>query len=223
VLAIIPDVLTAEELVKLRAVVKRGRFQDGRSTAGFRAAMVKKNEQLARESAGVKEARELVTAALLRHPQFQSAVLPKSVRPAMFNRYLPGMSYGPHIDDPLMGKETRERSDIALTLFLSDPDAYDGGELQMLGPLGPQEVKLPAGACVIYPASAPHIVTPVTRGERLAAVTWAQSFVRDGEKREILHQMNAARMQLHKLEPEGQATWHAFAAYSNLLRLWAEP
>lgn len=220
-LAIIPDVLTAEELARLRALLKRAAFQDGKATAGFRARMVKHNEQ-AKPGDSLEPARALVREALLRNGQFQSAVLPRSLRPPLFNRYRKGQSYGAHIDDPLMGKEERQRSDVAMTLFLSDPDGYEGGELQLSSPLGPQEVKLPAGAAVVYPASAPHAVAPVTAGERLAAVCWAQSFVREGERREILHQMNAVRLHLHKSEPEGEAAWHAFAAYANLLRLWAE-
>ncbi len=133
------------------------------------------------------------------------------------------MAYGPHVDDALMGRSEKMRTDLAVTVFLTDPTAYEGGELIIDSPFGQQEVKLPAGAAVVYPAGTLHRVREVSRGERLAAVTWVQSYVRDGLKREILNDMDRIRRAMAAASPASPETDLAFKTYSNLLRLWSEP
>ncbi|HEX9790913.1 MAG TPA: Fe2+-dependent dioxygenase [Kiloniellales bacterium] len=218
----IPDVLDLAEIKKIRAAVGETPFGDGRQTAGYRAKRVKNNLQMERTAPAAKELVNLVLGGLRRNQEFQRAFLPKSIRPPLISRYEVGMSYGLHVDDALMGSGQRARSDIALTIFLSDPADYDGGELIMSSPFGDQEVKLPAGAAVVYPSSTLHQVAPVTRGARLAAVTWAQSHVRDAAQRELLYEVYQTREKLAQIDPDGAETDLAFKAYSNLLRMWAD-
>lgn len=223
-LAVLNQVLTDEELAKLRGLMAdEALFEDGKATAGFRAGRVKNNLQVKKDAAGLPEARSLVLTALQRHANFQIATFVRSIRPILFSRYKPGMQYGLHVDNPLMGKDKKDRTDIAMTLFLSDPGSYDGGELYFESPWGAQSVKLPAGSAVLYPASTLHRVNPVTRGERLAAVTWIQSYIRDPAKREILAELSRVRAFLNQQAPGAPETDLAFKALSNLVRLWAEP
>ncbi len=218
----IPDILEWAEVKKIRAAVTDSSFSDGRRTAGYRAKRVKNNLQMDRSAPATKEVVSLVQAALQRSKTFQRAFLPKSIRPPMISRYEVGMNYGLHVDDAFMGSTARARSDVSLTVFLSDPGDYDGGELVMASPFGDQEIKLPAGAAVVYPSSTLHQVAPVTRGERVAAVTWAQSHVRDAAQREMLYEVFQMRERLAKLDPDGAETDLAFKTYSNLLRMWAD-
>jgi PKHD-type hydroxylase len=140
----------------------------------------------------------------------------------LISRYRPGMSYGLHVDEPLMGKDRSDRTDLALTLFLSDPLSYQGGELLVHSPWGIQKVKLPAGAAVIYPGSTLHRVMPVTSGERLAAVTFIESLLRNPVHRELMADLDAIRRHLHEKDPDSEATHLAFKTFANLMRLWAE-
>jgi len=218
----IPDILEWAEVKKIRASVADSAFSDGRRTAGYRAKRVKNNLQMDRSAPAAKDVVNLIQAGLQRNKTFQRAFLPKSIRPPMISRYEVGMNYGLHVDDAFMGKTARARSDISLTVFLSDPGDYDGGELVMASPFGDQEIKLPAGSAVIYPSSTLHQVAPVTRGERLAAVTWAQSQVRDAARREMLYDVFQIREKLAKSDPDGAETDLAFKTYSNLLRMWAD-
>jgi PKHD-type hydroxylase len=217
-----PDILEPAEVQKIRAAVAESTFSDGRRTAGYRAKRVKNNLQMDRAAPAAKDIGNLVLAALRRNPIFQRAFLPKSLRPPMISRYEVGMDYGLHVDDALMGSGPRTRSDISLTVFLNDPADYDGGELIMASPFGEQEIKLPAGAAVVYPSSTLHRVAPVTRGERLAAVTWAQSHVRDAARRELLYEVFKMREKLAALDPDGAETDLAFKAHANLLRMWTD-
>lgn len=222
-LAILHKVLTEEELKRLgEQLADESLFEDGKTTAGSRAGRVKQNLQLKTNAPGLPEARALVLNALQRHPNFQIATFARSVRPILFSRYKPGMHYGLHVDNPLMGKEKKERTDIAMTLFLCDPESYEGGELYFESPWGAQQIKLPAGSAVLYPASTLHRVNAVTRGERLAAVTWIQSYVRDPAKREILAELSRVRAFLNQHAPGAPETDLAFKTLSNLMRLWAE-
>lgn len=218
----IPDILNAAEVKKVRTAIADSAFSDGRRTAGYRAKRVKNNLQMDRSAPATKDIVNLILGGLRRSKTFQRAFLPKSVRPPMISRYEVGMDYGLHVDDAFMGTSSRARSDISLTVFLSDPGDYDGGELIMASPFGEQKIKLPAGAAVVYPSSTLHQVAPVTRGERLAAVTWAQSHVRDTAQRELLYDMFKMREKLAKLDPDGAETDLAFKTYSNLLRMWAD-
>lgn len=218
----IPDILKSAEVKKIRSAIADSTFSDGRRTAGYRAKRVKNNLQMDRAATATKDIGNLILGGLRRSKTFQRAFLPKSIRPPLISRYEVGMNYGLHVDDAFMGSSSRARSDISLTVFLSDPSDYDGGELIMASPFGEQEIKLPAGAAVVYPSSTLHQVAPVTRGERLAAVTWAQSHVRDSTQRELLYDMFKMREKLAKLDPDGAETDLAFKTYSNLLRMWAD-
>lgn len=222
VLLCIPDVLGWPELKSLRAVIAKGEFADGKTTAGARARRVKDNVQMTRGTEATRSAQATVLKALRGNETFQRAALPKSIRPPLISRYLPGMRYGAHVDDALMGRGTKTRSDVAVTLFISDPADYEGGELLIESPYGPQEIKLPAGSAVIYPSSTLHRVAEVTRGERLAAVTWVQSYLRDPARRELLYDLHRIRTRLAALDPDSEETDLAYKTYANLLRLWSE-
>jgi PKHD-type hydroxylase len=219
----IAGVLDPEQLSKVRAAVAGMSFVDGKTTAGYRAQRVKNNLQVDREkSPQAPEMSELVRTALRRNGDFRRAALPRFVRLPMFSLYKPGMEYGRHVDDAIMGGTTKVRSDLSITIFLNEPDEYDGGELVIESSIGEHPIKLPAGAAVVYPSSTLHRVTPITRGERLAAITWVQSFVRDPAAREILHDLDLVRHACARVAPDGRETDLAFKAYVNLLRMWSE-
>ena len=222
-LTIIPDLLSPPDRKRIAAQLSQGAFVDGKTTARGRARDVKDNLQLDKKQfpEGVALARE-VQEALKAHPDFQRAVRPRYIRPPMFSRYLPGMQYGLHVDKALMGKEQNVRSDVSVTVFLSAPDSYEGGELHIESPFGPQEVKLPAGSAVCYPSSTLHRVNPVTKGERLAAVTWVQSQLRSAEDRELLHDIELIFQKLKSTCPEAEETDLAQKSLANLLRRMAE-
>jgi PKHD-type hydroxylase len=195
----------------------------GVETAGGRARRVKNNEQVSQKAEERKALHEIVIAALMRNKEFTRAALPKRIRPPLISRYRQGMAYGKHVDNALMGpKMARERSDVSLTVFISDVDEYDGGELIIHGAFGIQEVKLPSGSVVAYPSSSLHEVAEVTRGERLVAVTWAQSYVRDERQREILAHLAQVKDKLNEAMPDAVETDLAHHTYTNLLRMWAE-
>lgn len=219
----IPDVLTAEEVQKIRQDVASMPFVPGAATAGSRAKRVKNNEQVSTEHEERRIVHEIVLAALMRSKLFNRVALPKRLRPPLISRYRTGMSYGLHVDNALMGsKLARERSDISLTVFISDINEYDGGELVIHSPFGIQEVKLPAGSAVVYPSSTLHEVAEVTRGERLVAVSWGQSYVRDDRQREILAQIAQIKDLLSAKAPDLKETDLAHQVHTNLLRMWAE-
>jgi PKHD-type hydroxylase len=221
-LSTIDHVLDWPQVKALRKALAEGEFIDGQKTAGFRAKRVKHNEQLKPMTGLRKEVDAIVVDALRRSAEFQRVAIPRTIRRPLFSRYSVGMNYGLHVDDALMGKPNKIRSDLSVTLFLSQPDDYDGGELEMNSPFGLQEVKLPAGCAVVYPSSTLHRVKPVTAGERLAAVTWVQSFVADPARREILYDIDRVRRRLGELDPDGSATDLAFKTYANLLRMWSD-
>ncbi len=221
-LTCIPDVLEGPEIKKIRTAIESGPFLDGKKTAGYRARRVKNNQQMDRTTDAAKEVKAAVVAALKRNKTFQRVALPRTIRPPLISRYRVGMNYGLHVDDAMMGSTVKERNDIAVTVFLNDPGDYEGGALIMSSPFGEQEIKLPAGHAVVYPSSTLHRVAPVTRGERLAAVTWVQSHVRDPARREILYDVYRMRETLAKLDPDGEAADLAFKTHANLLRMWSE-
>ena len=222
-LTIIPNLFTPPEVKRITAQLSGAAFVDGKSTASGRAKEVKENLQLDKKLSpeGLALARE-VRDALKGNKAFQRAVRPRHIRPPLFSRYLPGMQYGLHVDRALMGKDSSVRSDVSVTVFLSQPDSYDGGELYIESPFGPQEIKLPAGSAVCYPSSTLHRVNPVTRGERLAAVTWVQSHLRSAEDRELLHDLDLVFQKLKVVCPEAEETDLAQKSLTNLLRKLAE-
>lgn len=222
----IGDVLTAAELAELRSLLAGGRWQTGDRTAGWHARGQKRNRQLAGGNPATRRAQTIVETALRRSEVFAAAALPRTVRPALLARYGAGEEYGLHVDNALMGAAAPggpTRADIAVTVFLADPSGYGGGELEIDGPAGSQQIKLPAGAAVVYPATTLHRVAPVTAGERDVAVTWVQSLVRSAERREILFDLDRARRAVFDREGKTDLFDLLAKSYSNLLRQWAEP
>jgi PKHD-type hydroxylase len=223
----VPKLLDADQVRHCRAVLASAEWEDGRTTAGPQAAQVKKNLQLPPASLPARELGSLVLGALEKSPLFISAVLPQRVYPPSFNRYDASMAFGSHVDNAIRsipGSSTPLRTDISATLFLSDPESYDGGELTIEDTYGQHGVKLPAGDLIVYPASSLHHVRPVTRGERLASYFWVQSLVRDAGARAILFDMDMALIQLNKdAQQQKPALVMLSSVYHNLLRRWASP
>jgi PKHD-type hydroxylase len=221
----IPAVLTAEQVTHCRTRLDQADWRDGRITAGPQSARVKANEQLPDHDGTARELGDLVTRALERSPQFIAAALPRHVFPPLFNRYVPGMSFGAHVDNAIRqvpGTSHRLRTDISATLFLSAPEDYDGGELVVEDTYGTHSVKLAAGDMVLYPATSLHQVLPVTRGARVAAFFWIQSMVRDDGERGLLFDLDLGIREIVQADPEAPAAVRLTACYHNLLRRWAE-
>jgi PKHD-type hydroxylase len=222
----IPGLLDAAQVQALRAeLLACDAWTDGRATAGWQGAPVKRNQQIDEGAAAAARAQATVLEALQTHPLFISAALPNRVYPPMFNRYGEGMTFGAHVDggvrlDPRTGLKLR--TDLSATLFLSDPEDYDGGELEIADAYGVQAVKLNAGDLILYPATSLHQVTPITRGERLASFFWVQSLVREDSRRTILFEMDQAIQTLSRTGADEQARTDLVACYHNLLREWAE-
>ncbi|MEA2783830.1 MAG: PKHD-type hydroxylase [Rhodospirillaceae bacterium] len=213
----IANVLASADAAEISETLTKMRFEDGRQTAGWSAREVKKNEQ-AREGVTAQLLRERVSKALLDNEVFQAAVRPKAMTPLLFSRYKPGDEYGTHVDNPLIDGV---RTDVSFTLFLAAPESYDGGALVIETTGGEEDIKLSAGDAVIYPSTSLHRVAPVTRGERLAAVGWAQSYIREAACREILFDLETARRRL--FEQSGKTAEFDLLAKSaaNLFRMWA--
>ncbi len=218
----IDNVLTNEEIENIHLKLKNTKFVDGKLTAGTFAKTVKNNQQLEGDTDVAKEVKAILNQALKRNALFQAAVFPKSIRPFLISRYEVGMSYGTHTDNALMGKEFLTRSDVSLTLFLSDPKTYSGGELVIDTSLGEQFFKLAAGSMVVYPSTFLHRVAEVTEGVRIAAVTWVQSIIRDPNEREMLFELDTVRCSI--FEKYGKTIEFDLLSkiHSNLLRKWAE-
>ncbi|MEZ0169897.1 Fe2+-dependent dioxygenase [Microvirga sp. TS319] len=214
----IADVLSPGEIEEIRATLGSMRFEDGRSTAGWSAKLVKDNEQ-AREGAALTLLRERVTKAIQSNEVFQLAARPKALTPLLFSRYGQGKQYGSHVDNPLMDGV---RTDVSFTLFLSDPEAYEGGELVIESVSGEEEIKLPVGHLVAYDSTSLHRVAPVTHGERLVAVGWAQSYIRDSAKRELLFDLETARRNLFAQAGKTPEFDLIAKSSANLFRMWAE-
>jgi PKHD-type hydroxylase len=223
----IPQLLDAGQLAALRERLGSAgdAWVDGRATAGHQGARVKDNRQLAEHSPLAGELGAVVLAALERNPLFMSAALPARVYPPLFNRYEGGMQFGAHVDGAvrlLPGTGQKIRTDLSATLFLSAPEDYDGGELQVEDTYGLHSVKLAAGSAVLYPAASLHKVTPVTRGARLACFFWVQSMVRDDAQRTLLFDLDMAIVRLTRDAPGNAALVSLTGSYHNLLRMWAE-
>ncbi len=225
-LVAIPDLLTREETAHVRQTLEATPWIDGRATAGDQAAGVKKNLQVPLESPVGQELGQIVLRALARSPEFTTAALPARILPPMFNRYDEGMAFGAHVDGSiraLPGTGQRLRTDVSSTLFLSDPEDYDGGELVVHDTYGAHRVKLPAGHLVVYPATSLHSVTPVTRGSRWASFFWTQSMIRDDWRRNMLYDLDRAIMRVRSHMPDQDPAVSGLTShYHNLLRQWAE-
>ncbi|SNS57437.1 Fe2+-dependent dioxygenase [Sphingopyxis indica] len=220
----IPNVLTAEEAAEFRRRLDAADWTDGRETVGAQGAKVKRNEQLPDASPVKAELGAAVLAALKRNPMFFAAALPSRILPPRFNRYAGGGEYGFHVDGAVMHLADGEhlRSDLSCTLFLNDPDAYEGGRLIVSDTYGEHAVALPAGDAILYPASSLHRVEPVTRGARLASFFWIQSLVRDAELRRMLFELDTAIQKLTQDGADDDAVLQLTCVYHNLLRRWSE-
>lgn len=222
----IPEVLTKAQVAECRAILDAGPWVDGNLTSGFQAARAKSNQQLPQESDAARQVGDIILRALEAHPLFVSAALPQVILPPMFNRYGEGMGFKDHVDnairrDPISGR--RLRTDLSATLFLEEPETYDGGELVVNDLYGDHVVKLPAGDMILYPSTSLHHVTPVTRGRRTASFFWIQSLIRDDAKRTILLEMDVAIQRLsRKVEADDEGILSLTGVYHNLLRQWAE-
>ena len=222
----IPGVLTPEQVRDIRARMDGApEWVDGRESVGPQGAQVKRNRQLREGSPLAVELGQLVSAALMNHPLFFSSVLPLRVLAPYFNAYGGGEHYGLHVDGAVRAQRgglPPVRADVSTTLFLSDPDDYDGGELVVVDAYGTHEVKLPAGDAIVYPSGSVHQVLPVTRGERVASFLWTQSMVRDDTKRAMLFELDTNIQKLRGAYGESEATVGITGHYHNLLRMWAE-
>jgi PKHD-type hydroxylase len=215
----IANVLAKEEVETVNAVLTSARFIDGIATAGFAARAVKENRQADAGDRSLETVRKLIAERILAHDVFRLAVRPKALSTLVFSRYESGMHYGTHVDEPLM---EGMRTDVSFTLFLSQPESYQGGELVIEGPAGEESFKLEAGALVAYPATSLHRVTAVRQGVRLAAAGWARSFVRDPARRELLFDLETARHQMFGREGKTAEFDLISRSLANLLRMWAD-
>ena len=220
----LPEVLLKDELNTIRELLKQARWEDGRSTAGTQAAVVKNNQQLAEQDPLLHQIRRIVLQALHRDPLFFSAVLPDKILPPFVNRYAgDNNTYGFHVDNAIRSLPDgyRVRADVSATLFLNNPEDYDGGELLIQDVFGEQRVKLAAGSLVVYPSSSVHAVLPVTRGERLASFMFIQSMVRDAAQRRLLFDLDMSLVKLRQQLGETAEVVKLTGVYHNLLRQWA--
>ncbi|HVI53776.1 MAG TPA: Fe2+-dependent dioxygenase [Luteibacter sp.] len=221
----IPEVLSKEQVAGMRGAMDAAEWTDGRQTVGPQGAKVKRNLQLPDASPLRRELGDIVVAALARHPLYHAAALPMRTLSPRFNRYEGGGEYGFHIDGAVMAtgqSDVQVRSDISCTLFLSEPEEYDGGELIVSDTYGEHEVKLPAGDAIVYPSSSLHKVTPVTRGARIASFFWVQSLVRDDGARRLLLELDTAIRTLSASAADQASILQLTGVYHNLLRRWAE-
>ncbi len=221
----IPEVLTAEEVAECRRGLGQTDWVDGRATAGHLSSRVKKNTQARQDHVKTQRLGDMILAKLERDGLFMSAALPQKVVPPLFNRYVQGEYYGPHIDGairPIEGTPHRVRTDLSATLFLSGAEEYDGGELVVEDTFGARRIKLPAGDMILYSGTSVHRVEPVTRGVRLASFFWVQSMVRGEAERTMLFKLDRTIQQLQQGTPEQATIVELTNLYHNLLRHWAD-
>ena len=221
----IPNVISPEQAESCRKRLEGAKWVDGNVTAGHQSRLAKDNMQLAEEDPAAVEMGELILAALERNPLFVSAALPRRIFPPLFNRYTGGQNFGTHVDNAIRqvkGTEHRVRTDLSATLFFSEPDEYDGGELVVEDNYGVQRVKLKAGSLILYPASSLHHVTPVARGTRLASFFWIQSMIRDDGERTLLFDLDTSIQRIAAEVPDHPSVIQLTGVYHNLLRRWAD-
>src|ERR1700712_5475557 len=224
----IPAVLSKNDVADFRRIMDVSDWEDGRSTAGAQSALVKKNQQLPPNSEVSRKLGNRIVSALTSNPRFVSAAVPLQIFPPLFNRYTAagGHHFGVHVDNAVRGDRLtglRIRTDLSVTLFLSEPDEYGGGELIIEDNFGSQEIKLPAGDLVLYPASSLHLVTPVTRGVRVASFFWLQSMIRDAHARSLVFDLDTSIQGLvERLGRDDAETVKLTGIYHNLIRYWAE-
>jgi len=218
----IPQLLDPQAVTQLQDLAKSGRFADGRATAGELVSDVKNNEQLEPSKEQAAQLNAILSRAIQRNETFRFFAYPRRMTPPRISRYVPGMEYGTHLDNPIMVRpnENPLRTDLSMTLFLSDPESYQGGELRLETPFGPQNVKLPAGDAVVYSTTFRHRVVQVTEGTRLAVVGWIESMVSDERKRQILFDLWQVRQSLK--ESPDRAMTHLETSFVNLSKMWCK-
>ncbi|MEE9326581.1 MAG: Fe2+-dependent dioxygenase [Cocleimonas sp.] len=220
-LLLIENVLTENQLSVIRKLLEHAEFTDGKLSAGVEAKKVKNNQELDYKSPLHDQLNQMVMPSLLQNQQFQSFALPLKVATPFYARYSKGMSYGYHVDDPVMGPmSARYRTDLSITIFLNDD--YEGGDLAIKTPFGTQRFKSKAGDMLVYPSTSLHKVEEVTNGERLVAVLWSQSMIKDQQKRELVYELGQARDILIGSSESSAETAHVSNVYSNLVRRWSD-
>lgn len=225
-LTVIPDLLDPATVQRVRTLIDAAQWIDGNVTSGHQSALAKRNMQLPEDSPEARQAGQIILEALGRSPLFIAAALPLKIFPPLFNSYEGGQAFGVHVDNAVRvqaGTGFRVRSDLSMTVFLEDPQSYDGGELTVETNFGVQRVKLPAGHAVLYPSSSLHRVEPVTRGRRIASFFWLQSMVRDDSARQMLFDLDSSIQALAVDLGHGNAqVIRLTGVYHNLLRRWAD-
>ncbi|WP_315736416.1 MULTISPECIES: Fe2+-dependent dioxygenase [unclassified Bradyrhizobium] len=224
----VPGILSKDDVAEFRRIMDSSDWEDGRSTAGAQSAMVKRNEQLPPDSEVARKLGHRIISAMTANPRFLAAAIPQQIFPPLFNRYSAesGHHFGIHVDNAVRGDKLtglRVRTDLSVTLYLSEPEDYDGGELVIEDLYGSHEVKLPAGDLVLYPSSSLHMVTPVTRGVRVASFFWLQSMIRDPLARSMIFDLDTTIQGLsQRMGRDDPEMVRLTGLYHNLIRYWAE-
>lgn len=222
-LVTIPKILNSEDINIITDLMSTANFRAGSTSAGTEAKRVKNNHEMFISDVETQRLNNLVMGKLIQHPTYIATAFAAKIAAPHYAKYSAGMYYGNHVDDPVMGPANqRYRCDIAITIFLNSPETYQGGELIINTPFGEQRIKLNAGDAVLYPSSSTHRVAEVTQGERLVAVTWLQSTIRDPAKREILYNLSQARETLIKTSAGSAELEQLSNGYVNLLRMWSD-
>ncbi len=217
----IKNILNENQLKVIKKLLESGDFVDGKLSAGKEAEQVKNNLELSQGSPIHNQLNQMVMPSLLQNSEYQAFAFPLKVSTPFYARYSKGMTYGFHVDDPVMGPmNARYRTDISTTIFLNDD--YEGGDLVIKTAYGEQRIKLNAGDAIVYPSTSLHQVDEVTKGERSVAVIWAQSMVKDPQKRELIYELGQAREKLINERADAEETAHVSNVYSNLIRRWSE-
>ena len=215
------QLLNSDELIQVEHLISEAAFVDGKATATMAAREAKNNLQMDPADKSYVKVQQLIDKALQRNVHFQAAAQPKKIHPFLISKYGEGQQYGWHVDSPIMG-DPMVRTDMAMTIFLSDPATYEGGELVLSGPGGPVGFKPAKGDAILYPCQFLHCVTEIRKGERVAAVTWLQSNIQSSEQRQLLFELNQVHSFLQQQAADSPATAQLLQTYSNLFRMWAE-
>lgn len=221
----IPNILTKQQVAECRARLRQAEWIDGKATVGVQGAQVKQNRQLPVDGLVARELGEVILHALYANPVFMSAALPLRIVPPLFNAYTSGEHYGFHVDGAiriLPNSNLSLRTDVSSTLFLSEPEEYEGGELIVQDTYGSHEVKLPAGDVILYPSTSLHQVAPVTAGERVCSFFWTQSMVRDDWQRNLLYELDCNIQALRQKLGDSEEILALTGHYHNLIRQWAQ-
>ena len=221
----VPEVLSREQVAECRQILATAEWIDGKATTGVQSAQAKRNLQLPEGSPALARLREIVTGALMANPLFFSAALPQRILPPYVNRYEGGGHFGNHVDNAIRyahGSPLGLRTDVSTTLFFSDPDEYEGGELIVEDTYGSHVARLPAGDAIVYPSTSLHRVEPVTRGARVCSFLWTQSMVRDDWRRTMLFNLDVTIQKLRQQVGDNPEVIALTSHYHNLLRQWAE-